>query len=118
MSNKIIQTKWWSGGDNKQLVQLKNKATGQPIDDLTGATITARLMSPADSQIGGIVPQSEATAGADWATALIHVKFATTDSTWTSDQLGNGHYLQLKVVHNSEVNFYETGPIIELEAGF
>ena len=116
MSRSTINTKWWSNGDNETVIHLKKKSDGQPIGDLTGATITARLMDRDNQEIVAEVPQPDTNDGADWTTATIGILFSNTDSDWTTT--GLGHYLQLKVVHGGKTKFYETAAFIELELGF
>lgn len=116
MSRSTINTKFWSGGDNETIVYLKQKATGQPIGDLTGAIITARLLDGENQEIVAEVNQLDSNDGADWATATIGILFPAADSVWTTG--GLGHYLQIKVVSNGKTKFYETPAFIELELGF
>lgn len=124
MSGSAEVTQWFTGADVDALVQINDKDTKQPIGDLTGATITARLMKQSATafdtveQVGNPAAQSDSADNADWTQALIAVEFdAAETGTWTNST-GKGLWLQIKVVLSGKTKLYQTNRFIEVIEGF
>lgn len=119
MSGKNGNSKWFTGSDVSEVVELKYEESGASIGDLTGATITARLLNASGEQIGSAVAQNEAAPLAEWSTAKIEVRFPVSATTaWTSVDVGLGNYLQIKTELSGQTKIYETHKFIEIKEGF
>lgn len=124
MSGKAEVTQWFTGADVEALVEIKDKDTQQPIGDLTGATITARLVQQSSTafdsfeQVGNPAGQSDSADGADWSQALIAVAFNAAETAGWTNNTGKGLWLQIKVVLSGKTKFYQTNRFIEVIEGF